>query len=120
MPMMAFQVINVMNVKRINKTSFIKSNRNYESDKVVNLDFFSYGVICENTKEIIMKSNRIFCVILVAILLVTGFVSVETARALSAAKCVRPVSYSLQSVNMAGDILAIKVQDQVGNNSPTP
>ena len=65
-------------------------------------------------KEMIMKSNRIFCVILVAILLVTGFVPVETVLALSSAKSVRPVSYSLQSGNMAGDILAVRVQDQTG------
>jgi hypothetical protein len=38
---MVFQIIDMTSVRRVNETDFTKSNRNYESDKVVNLDFFS-------------------------------------------------------------------------------
>jgi len=61
-----------------------------------------------------MKSRNLLSVILVVILLATGFVSVETVRALSSVKNVGPVSYVPQSGNIAGDILSLKVQDQTG------
>lgn len=64
-----------------------------------------------------MKSNKILYLLLVTVLLAIVFLSVETVLALSGSVNIKPVSYTLQSGNMVGDILALNVQDQTGTQN---